>query len=416
MTEAVLYLRENGTIVTHGSYSARRIFRYCPRQFKLERIDGWKQIEERASGLFGKCVESATQWHEECSRAQGAGAEKFVELWQRVGESPNAKNLTYTDCENDWAGLLRAGREMQQLYEIAAPSLPISTMPRARWQVKRVKKIFPGTELDVLDNVAYLDILSFPPWDHPMLVSLPNPTGADFRPLIIDCKTAGVDLNPKLVPLDPQLAEYAWQDRIFDVAFLWFTKHSHKLERKNRVTLLEDVGGLRAGTELFVVGVQKPEKPRRKKGDPEPTEPVSNEIERVFLGDSAALEAFKTATRGLHPSSNAYDMACFSFYQARFVVSCLPSQVTKQRLQFVAVRLDEEFVNEVGEGVGQDTVDMIQAHKTGKYRRTGGIRFPDAKCSVCAMRGICANDPEMRDSMLTRAGEEWFSGIDREGD
>lgn len=437
MYHPVLYTNAQGRPVTHGSYSARRLFRYCPRLFKLERVDGWKQIEERASALFGKCNEAAHQWHEENGRQLGTGIAKFTELWNNVAAMPGADKFVYADYEGDWAGLLRAGQEMQRLYEIKAPSLPISLRPRPRFQVPLRKKIFPGTELDVLENVAYLDILSFPDWDHPMLVHVPRPEGAEFRPLIIDAKTSGVDLIPELIPLDPQLAEYAWQSRIPDVAFLWFVKHSHTLERRNRITTLEFIDGIPAGTDLFVLGVQRPEKvkppkpPKKKKGeetdvsseallntladaivDSIPSAPVSNEIERVFLGDAHALQAFYDHTRAFHPSSNAYKEACATFYQARFVVSCTPNQITKQRLQFAAVRLDEEFINETGIGVGQDTVNMIKAHEEQFYPRTGGIRYPDQKCNNCSMRGICGNNPELRDKLLTRAGEEWFSGIE----
>src|SRR5258708_25417571 len=123
MTEKIgLYTNAKGTLVTHGSYSARETFRFCPRKFKLGRIDGYKGIEERASALFGKCTESAMQWFEECGRTPGAGVEKFTVLWQQVAALPDAAALTYTDCEGDWTSLLRAGREMQMLYDVRAPN------------------------------------------------------------------------------------------------------------------------------------------------------------------------------------------------------------------------------------------------------------------------------------------------------
>lgn len=433
-----LYQNAKGKLVTHGSYSARESFRYCPRKFFLERTEGWKQIEERASALFGKCTEAALQWFEENSRTPGTGVERFTLLWQRVTEAENFSRLTFTDCEGDWGGLMRAGKEMQRLYEIRAPRLPISVNPKPRFQVPLRKKIFPGTELDILENTAYLDILSFPQWDHPLLPRADNPEGLAVRPLIIDCKTSGVNLDWELISLDPQLAEYAWQARVSDVAFLWFVKNSHTLERRNRVTLLESVDGISAGTELFVLGYDRPEKPKKekkKKSDAPTTDvvealaevveemaldalavPVSNEIIRVYLGDRKAQDAYYVHVKGLSPNSALYKAAAKTFFQARFVVSCAPNQITKQRLQFVAARLDETFINETGRGVGQDTVEMIRAYKEGFYPRTGGIRFPNQKCNFCAMRGICGNNPDLRDKLLTRTGEEWFSGAESDSD
>jgi PD-(D/E)XK nuclease superfamily protein len=419
VAEVALYRNAKGNLVTHGSYSARETYRYCPRKFKLSRVDGWKSIEQRASALFGRCNEAAHQWFEECHREPGSGVVKFTQLWQQVAEGPDFSKLTYTESEVSWSGLMRAGQEMQKLYEIAAPKLPISVDPKPRFQVPLRKKIFPGTELDVLENVAYIDILSFPRWDHPALAPIADPNvigGMIHRPLIIDAKTSGVDLNTALIPLDPQLAEYSWQSRIPDVAFLWFVKHGHDIERRSRVTLLERVEGIAAGTELFVLGYDKPEKTKVKKGEdvPSPFVPVSNEIIRVYLGDAKAVNLYYDHVRGLSANSAAYKEAAHTFFQARFVISCQPNQITKQRLQFVAARLDEETINEVGRGVGQDTVEMVRAHNENFYRKTGGVRFPNNKCNFCEMRGICSGDAELRDSLLTRSGEEWFSGAEED--
>lgn len=422
MSEIALYKSAKGYAVTSGSYSARETFRYCPRKFYLRKVEGWQQIEQRASTLFGRCIEDGWQAYEENYRAPGVGIQRFTEKWKLVAESPSFSRLTYTDDEGDWTRLLRAGREMMRLYEIVVPRLPVSVDPKPRFQVPGQplrKKIFPGTELDVLQNVAYLDMISFPAWDHHALAPAPNPTGAAYRPLIIDCKTSGVEFPEEIIALDPQLAEYAWQARIPDVAFLNFIKNSHSIERKSRVTLMERVGGIPAGTELYVLGTDRPEQPkvpRRKKGEPKPPPPpkVSKEITTLFLGDAWALGEYQKAMQPFHPSSNDYKNAAKSFFTARFVVSCAPSVVTKQRIQFAAARIDEETINETGRAVGQDTVEMVRAHNEGFYPRTGGIRFPNQKCQFCEMRGICGNNPELRDSLLTRAGEEWFSGAEEE--
>jgi hypothetical protein len=301
--------------------------------------------------------------------------------------------------------LLRAGREMMRLYEIRAPFLPISRNPPALWQPVLRKKIFPGSQLDKLENKAIVDILSFPRWDHPLLPKIEQPglpgiVTFDCRSLIIDMKTSGVDLDTRLVMLDPQLAEYAWMARIPDVAFLWFVKHGHELRKGSRVTLLETPKNTAfyAGFELLVVAL--------------------GEHNDVFLGDGAAVQAYTDTLKGIRGKAREAAEAAHlvSGVVSGKLIHVQDSAITKQRLQFAAARFTEEDMNDIGRDVAQTTVEMVRANDEAYYPKLAGIRFPNQKCNFCSMRWICLNMPEERDKNLSRKGEEWLDGKYEDGE
>ena len=408
-----LYRNAAGQEVTHASYSARLDFKKCPRYFELTRVQGWRDKTERAAPLFGKCIEAGVQSFEEHAREPGRAELTFRRLWEDVKALPNFEKLEFTATEGNWDQLLRAGKEMMQLYEVVAPTLPI-VGPLFQQTVK--KQLFPGSaRLAELQNKAIFDILSFPQWNHPLMPKIAQPhivmrctshTGnpedcnivADApssRPLIIDIKTSGVNLDTALVMLDPQLAEYAWMARIPDVAFLWFVKHGHSIKEGSKVTLLRDTGGILAGTELYVVVDDSKEKGQ------------------VCLGNLSSVSLYEGAVKGLRGS--AREAKKQEFREAQSVVQCTPSDITKQRLQFVAVRFTEEQMNDIGRDVAQATVEMNRAHEEGYYGMTGrGIRFPNNTCSFCGMRWICLGNSEQRDQNLSRKGDEWLDADDGE--
>ena len=393
-----LYRNAAGQEVTHASYSARLDFKKCPRYFQLTRCDGWRDKTERAAPLFGKCIEAGVQAFEENGREPGRAELTFRRLWEDVKELPNFEKLEFTATEGNWDQLLRAGQEMMRLYEAVAPSLPIVN-PLFQQTVK--KQLFPGSALAGLQNKAIYDVLSFPAWDHPLLPKINQPDRACgepdvTRPLIIDIKTSGVNLDPALVMLDPQLAEYAWMARIPDEAFLWFVKHGHSIKEGSKVTLLREIGGIPAGTELYII-----------------VDDSKDDEGRVYLGDLSILGMYEEAVKGLRGGNREAKKQ--EFRQGKFVVQCSPSDITKQRLQFVAVRFTEEQMNDIGRDVAQATVEMNRAHEEGYYGMTGrGIRFPNNTCSFCGMRWICLGNAEQRDIHLSRKGEEWLDGCDEE--
>jgi PD-(D/E)XK nuclease superfamily len=396
----MLYRNADGKNVTHSSYSSRSTFKKCPREFQLTRIQGWWSRENRAAPLFGKCIEAGLQAFEENDRRPGSGVKVFQKLWEDVKLTPEFKTLVYTACEGDWEQLHKSGTEMMLLYEVKAPKLPIV---KPIFQQKIRKTIFPGTNLAMLENVAILDILSFPPWNHPMLPITPDGLSdlVNGRPLIIDVKTSGKDFPTELVALDPQLAEYAWQTRIPDVAFLWFVKVGHGFKRGSRITTLRKCGALWAGWEGFVLDTGEPDAAGRM---------------WVYVGSYDTLQKYEEAIKGLR--GKARDAAEQNFLDGGradgSIVSVSDLDLTKQRLQFAAARLPEKEMDDVGRSVAQATVEMVRAHEQDFYEKVPGVRFPNERCNFCAMRWICLNKPEERDKNLTRRGEEWLDAIDVE--
>jgi hypothetical protein len=407
VSDGTLYINIKGQPVTHASYSARQTFRHCPREFELTRIQGWSDKSHRAAPLFGKAVEAGVQAYEESKRTPGAGVAAFAAEWAKVKADPNFDKFEYTATEGNWEQLDRAGREMQRLYELRVPFYPISTDPPAMFQQVMRKKIFPGSELDKLENKAIIDIFSFPRWNHPRLPKIdPWPTNqnataanvSEYRPLIIDCKTSGGDLDEYLVALDPQLAEYAWQMRVPDVAFLWFVKSSHGYKRGSRVSLLEDGGQWPAGFELKVVAVD----------DADDTGHCD-----VYVGLSKMVEAYEKEISPLRGKARAAAEADWLLTNTQLMQlsRVRDTAITKQRLQFAAARLTEKDMDECGRSVAQTTVEMVRAHEQQFYEKQGGIRFPNEKCNYCSMRWICLNNPDERDKSLTKRGEEWLDGL-----
>jgi hypothetical protein len=402
----VLYVNSSGKNVTHTSYSSRSTFKKCPRQFKLERVDGWSDKAMRAAPIFGKCIEAGLQAYEESGRKEDAGVKVFRRLWEEVKLLPEFKELIYTACESNYDTLTKTGEQMMRLYELRAPYLPIF---KPVFQQKIRKTIFPGTNLAMLENVAVLDILSFPPWNHKMLAPLTEPIDAsvEVRELIIDVKTSGKDFPTDLVALDPQLAEYAWQTRIPDVAFLWFVKVGHGLKRESRVSLLKKAGDFDdkfwAGWEGIVVHVGDEDKDGRC---------------WVYVGDRAAHDEFYAVVKDLR--SKAREAATKStldkLRQEGRAIAVSDLDVTKQKIQFAAARLAEDDMDEVGRSVAQTTVEMVRAHESDFYEKQPSVRFPSEKCGFCSMRWICLHRSEERDKMLTKRGEEWLDSVDGENE
>jgi hypothetical protein len=362
----------------------------------------------RAAMIFGRCIESGLTAYEESGRKADSGVKMFRRMWEEVKLMPEFKDLIYTACETSWDQLLKSGEQMMKLYEFRAPHLPIF---KPLFQQRLRKTIFPGTNLAMLENVAVLDILCFPPWDHKMLPKIDEPE-EKTRDLIIDVKTSGKEFPVDLVALDPQLAEYAWQTRIPDVAFLWFVKCSHGFKKGSRVALLKEVGAMWAGWEGLVIAEQDAE---------EDSTSVTSAV--LYVGGRDALTAYDAACKDSEGMTlrgkkleAAKKAAIDNGLAGGTIISVPPQDVTKQRIQFAAARMTEQDMDEVGRSVAQTTVEMVRAHEQDFYERQAGVRFPNEKCGFCSMRFHCLHDSDGRDKNLTRRGEEWLDGVDTESE
>lgn len=379
---AVLYTTATGFQIHRSSYSMRTDFSKCRRYFKLKRRDGYIERKNTAAQQFGIAIETAAKYHHE--NGLTGGVEKFVEFWNTMQD----KALTYTGDDVSWERLLRVGTEMMRLYAIIVPTWP---MQNVRFQLSLRKEIFSSTsELAGLENGAYIDALSLPPSDHLMLAKMENPPSE--RPLITDYKATGSYINPDLVGLDPQLREYAWQFSNPDVAMAIFLKCGFTIEKGSIVRTLEPVFGLEPGTMCWVLLKDS----------------ETGDIHAVTSKE--LFDAYAKSVKGI--TGNALKKAKATFIDFNPTVVLREEFVTRQRVYFGAARISDEDMKETGRGIGQATLEMIRAEETGFYPKEGGIRFPDTKCTFCAMRGLCLNNDALRDELVTKAGEEWLENPD----
>ena len=386
-----LYISASGRDVNNASSSSLDTFRLCRRKFRLSRIDGWKQKDRKASTEFGKCVESAIQYYFENGLKAGDGPDEFRKLWAKWID----QTLTYTDQEGSWKDLNTMGVEMLRLFEVSLPTLPIRN---PKFQLNYEKKLWPGDPtFGSLGYTAYVDMLS---------------TLEDGARLITDIKTAksALDITPNMISLDGQLRKYAWVSGIRDVAFLNFVKtRPDDFKKGTRVTLLEDRFEIKAGQSVIVW-----------KSCP-PTE-EDNRFQLIVGSDLAVQKMDEESDKIKGKGSTEAKEKLFreAVERGEFVVVGR-EDVTKVKLQFVRGTIPEEDLPEIGDQIGADVLAMHTSSQRDLYPKDGGVRFPNAICGWCEMRGICLKDDKLRDELLVQIKpkkeeeeKDWLSEL--EGD
>lgn len=387
----ILYKSASGREVTHASSSSLDTFKLCRRKFKLSRKDGWRQKDKRASLEFGKCIESAVQYYHDNGLKSGDAPTEFKRLWLKWSEQP----LVYTDQEGSWKDLYTMGSEMTRLYEILLPTLPIRN---PKWQLQFLKKLWPGTQYDDLEFMAYIDLLS---------------TLEDGTRLIVDIKTAKsmLSVTPGMMALDGQLRKYAWVSGIRDVGFLNFVKaRPAEFKKGTNVTLLEDAGDWKAGTCLvtykFIEAVSDPMTPSR-----------------LLVGTAATVQLMDDLAENIKGKggTEAKAQLILDYLSNGGLISVTREQVTKTRLQFVRGIIPEEDLSEIGTALGTDMFAVMAAQESGSYPKDGGVRFPNAICGWCEMLPICNRDDRRRDETLVRIGpavqeDDWLKELEAEGE
>jgi PD-(D/E)XK nuclease superfamily len=354
-----LYINHKGYPVTRHSYSGSESFDYCARKYYLERVQGWSQKEQRSSTFFGKDLEAAIMfWHQHREDTAGAIAE-FNRRWAERKD----KDYTYAKQDKDWGTLSLDGQEFLRLYAIRYPEFPYIVNNPLDFQVENNFEVFPDTKLAGIEFTAYIDLIA--------------QLKGSKAPLIIDMKTSGKDI-PELTVLDPQLRSYSWVKNWPDVAFLWFRKMGRDFKRGDSVTMLETVLPLKAGDGAFVLakddfGLYLTQ-----------NEALFEEMEKRFIGESKAVKVTRN-----------------EFIQA-MGVSVSEKAVTKQRVQFKHVTITPESREDIGKSIKRDIVNIARATETEFFPMQSGVRFPNEKCPNCAMRGICSNNPDLRDQLVTR--------------
>jgi len=396
----LLYRSASGRDVTHASSSSLDTFRLCRRKFKLSRIDGWKQRDKKGSLEFGKCIEAAIQYYHDNGLKPGDAPDEFRRLWLKWADQP----LKYTDQEGSHSDLYKMGVEMTRLYEILLPTFPIKN---PKWQLQFLKKLWPGTQYDDLEFMAYVDLLS---------------TLEDGSRLLIDIKTAKslLSVTPGMMALDGQLRKYAWVSGINEVGFLNFVKaRPDEFKKGTNVTLLEDVGEWKAGQPLVVARFQSPKEAVVASEGVKAAPAVEW---GMWVGTEEGVQLMDKTLEAIS-GKGAKEASSLAFVNlvinGALVRVYDRAKITKTRIQFVRGTIPEAELKDIGQALGVDMFALKAAHDSGCYPMDGGVRFPNAICSWCEMLPICNPDPKRRDETLIQIGpavqeDEWLRELESE--
>ena len=385
-----LYIRPNGTPHHKHSYSAGVDWDQSPLKYKLRRVDGWKEVDTKASLMFGRALESAIQFYHE--NGGKGGVEEFLRLWAVHKDN---KDLTYTKTEKDWESLNRAGKEMLLLYQIRQPSLPIPL--NAAFQREIEKEVFPGhAELGGITHAGKLDIIVHVDPNHPLLPKVNwKPEYGMTRTVIGDIKTSGLDFDerPGTCAFDAQLKNYSWLTGIEDVFFLWFKKSGHRIQKGSSITLLTDTVKFKAGEEAVVAQVI---------GEQAYLVRNDEELEKMNTAQGRKLGADgKPGNLETTKDANLRKDAWLA-ENADLVDTDV---ITRQRLQFNAGRVKPQYATDAGFVVGRQIAGIVNAWKTNNWPNTFGVRFPSDSRKDSYFRAFVEDDKMFREKYFKQIAD-----------
>lgn len=374
---AHLYPRKDGKLVTIHSYSAGNDFKSCKRLYQLKKIEGWKEKEQKAAFKFGDCIEQSIRFFHESGLRAGSAGEEFTRLWLKHQDN---KELVYTDKEASWEAMHQMGVEMLALYEIRLPSLPIY---RPQFQVKYQKEVFPGSELAGIDFVAYVD----------MEVRRP-----ESELLLLDIKTSSQELDesiPNLLALDGQLLSYGWVSGIRQVGFLWFTKVKiGPCKKGDVVTLLKQSSSFKEGSVVRII--------------------QTDETETVYFLPEEYYQKYVEEENKIEGKGAKKAKEELILNYMKYGSHIGRKDVTKQKLQFVTAQLNPDDVKEMGEAIGQEISDIVDARERDFFPKQPMIRGLIRKCQMCPFLGICLGNKQLRDERVVRTNSDWLDEMEDE--
>lgn len=390
-----LYINPQGNPVTRHSYSSGATWDKCSRLYQHEKIKGYKRKDKSAALQFGKAVEDSIQYYHENGLKPESGQDEFRRIWLLHKENTELK---YISKERDWSNLRDCGVQLLRLYEIMLPTLPISDPV---FQASYVKEVFPGTELAGLEFGGFVDMISKSPWNHPLLPKVAIPKNSAYRPVLLDLKTAGTELNINsgLLALDPQLQSYSWVSGIPDVAFLWMVKCiANSFSKGTEVTFLEPSGNWTPGDKAVVYK-------------------FFEDDGKLLVGSQSDLDKIVAALEEIKGKGSTEKKELFiAGALIRGELTEVPvDKVTKVKIQFLAVRIEPEDSKEAGEVIARQMAEIHQAQTTGFYPKSGGVRFPNAQCTYCSHRGLCLRDQNLVDEYLVQvktAESDWLDELE----
>jgi hypothetical protein len=195
------------------AYSFTQISQYlrCPRQYRYRYLDGWREREDRASVIFGRCFEKALAAY---FRREEPTATFFKE-WQQQRDT----SLSYAknDC---WDRLYHQGIHL--LERFAQDDRVQIRSPRQNLQVKLTRTLPNGGYF-----VSYVDAIG----------------EVDGTACIIDWKTTTSRYPEQpdgLLALDPQLVCYSWMAGISEVSLVVFVRKNASEVQYLKTTIDED--------------------------------------------------------------------------------------------------------------------------------------------------------------------------------
>lgn len=358
-----LYVNSKGYFVTRHSYSGSDSFNYCARKYYLERLQGWGERIDRSSKYFGIALEAAiTYWHQHGQNTADAVA-AFVRLWAEHKD----KQYSYSKSDLDWDRLNLTGQELIKLYAIKYPTFPYVVNNPLNFQVETNFEVFPGTKLAGIEFTSYIDLLA----------QLKEPAGTE---LIIDMKTSGKDV-PELTVLDPQLRSYSWVKNIPNVAFLWFRKMGRTISKGDSATILEPYAGFQPGDDVVVV--------------------LTDVFGVWIVHDDQTGADILEGLKNYEGKSKAVEAQRLQYIELK--CKHVPeAAITKQRVQFKAAVITPDSAEDIGRSIKRDMINIVNANDKDFWPMQSGVRFPNEKCPNCCMRGICSNQPELRDTLVVR--------------
>jgi hypothetical protein len=195
------------------TYSFTQISQYlrCPRQYRYRYLDGWREKEDRASMMFGRCFENALAAY----FSKDDPTATFFKEWKQQQDAP----LAYSKNDS-WDRLYHQGVHL--LGRFAQDDRVQILSPKQNLQVKLTRLLPSGN-----DFVSYVDAIG----------------EVDGAKCIIDWKTTTSRYPEQpdgLLALDPQLVCYSWMAGIPEVALVVFVRKNAPEVQYLETTIDED--------------------------------------------------------------------------------------------------------------------------------------------------------------------------------
>lgn len=394
-----LYINRRGEAHRKHSYSAGNLFDQSPYSYWLQKIQGWRTRDNKASFLYGRALEESIQYFHDNNGNGDATLVDFKQRWDAHRETPD---LRYTKAEKDWTNLSLIGVEMLKLYIIRQPNLPIPLGGQSVFQRTYEKEVFPDDpSYGGIEDVGKLDIVTYVDPGHLALRKIEwRPEYGMLRPVIVDIKTAAVDFpdSPGMAAFDLQLRRYSWLSGIRDVSLLWFKKTSRNIQKGSSITMLADSGDFRAGDECVIAMVKE-----------DGVWVVRNDF---MLEEMSKAQGKKED--GSTDQTKAAKEKAFEWLKINGTLTPV-DKITRQRLQFNSGFVTLDSANEAGQIAARQIVQIANSWKQYKdskpWPSTFGVRYPKDDRNDPYFRAFVLKDEAFKKDYFTKKDDETLDDL-----